>query len=73
MHAPPPTGCAGKAPLGSPGVGEGAGVTVTLDDAAIVGPPSAPYPTAKASVATAPHSVIAILPLWFATVSNCSG
>jgi hypothetical protein len=70
MHAPPPTGCAGKAPPGSPGAGEGAGVMVALDHAAVVGPAS--YPTAKASVAAAPHRAIASLHLWLATVCNCS-
>jgi hypothetical protein len=71
MQAPPPTGCAGKAPPpGFPGVGGGAGVTVTLDDAAVVVPSSAPYPTAKASMAAAPHTTIAVLPLWFVTVLN---
>jgi hypothetical protein len=65
MHAPPPTGTAEKAPPGSPGVGEGAGVTVTLDeDAFVVGPLSAPYPIAKASTAAAPHTAIAVVPLW---------
>jgi hypothetical protein len=46
-------------------------VTVTLDDADVVALSSAPYPTARASLATAPHKAIAILPLRFATVSNC--
>jgi hypothetical protein len=73
MHAPPPTGTAGKAPPGYPGAGEGAGVMVALDDAGIAGPSTAPYPTAKATAAAAPHRAIASLPLWFATVSNCSG
>ncbi len=71
MQAPPPAGCAGKAPpLEPPGVGGGAGVTVTLDDAAIVGPSPGPYPTAKASMAAPPHTAIAVLPLWFVTIFN---
>jgi hypothetical protein len=63
MQAPPPTGCAGKAPPpGLPGVGGGAGVTVTLDDAAVVVSSSVPYPTLKASTAATPHTTIAVLP-----------
>lgn len=62
MQAPPPTGCAGKAPpRGFPGVGGGEGVKVTLDDAAVVVRSPAPYPTPEASIAAAPHTTIAVL------------
>lgn len=70
MRAPPPTGTAGKAPPGSPGVDDGAGVTVTRDEDAVAGASSAPYPAAKASVAAAPHRAIAILPLWFVQLAT---
>lgn len=69
--SPAADGCAGKAPPGFPGVGGGAGVTVTLDSAAAVAPSPAPYPSPKASIAAAPHTTIAVLPLWFVTVLDC--
>jgi len=45
---------------------------VTLDDAAVVVPSPAPYPTPKATTADAPHAAIGVLRLRFVTVVNCT-